>query len=122
MVRPASMTYRFRVEGNSFEGAEVNVWEPIYLTGVDLNAALPGDFPADSVTDPDTYLKWLRMIGNLGVNTAHAANILPPAFYHALSVYDGEGTHAPLWLLQGVASPAPPVTATYPINRQMAFL
>ncbi len=105
---PARLTYPFRVKGNFFEAAEGNIGGLVYLTGVDLNAALPGSFPTESVTDPDTYLEWLRMIGNLGVNTVHAGNILPPAFYHALDLYNHEGSHAPLWLLQGVPFPAPP--------------
>ncbi|MCL5670956.1 MAG: tetratricopeptide repeat protein [Acidobacteria bacterium] len=108
VVRPSRLTYPFRVENNFFEEAEGDHWQPVYLTGVDLNAALPGTFPVGSVTDPAIYLKWLRMIGNLGVNTVHAASILPPVFYRALYAYDMEGSHAPLWLLQGVPFPAPP--------------
>ncbi len=108
VARPAKLTYPFRVDGNFFEEPGGEAWNAVYLTGVDLNAALPGSFPADSVTDPDTYLKWLRMIGNLGVNTVHAENILPPAFYHALDLYNDDGSHAPLWLLQGIPFPAPP--------------
>jgi tetratricopeptide (TPR) repeat protein len=108
LVRPTRLTFPFRVEGNFFEEVKENLWGPVYLTGGDLNAVLPGRFPVDSLTDPDTYLQWLRVIGTLGVNTVHAANILPPAFYHALYVYDDEGSHAPLWLLRGVAFPAPP--------------
>jgi tetratricopeptide (TPR) repeat protein len=109
VTRPAKLTYPFRVEGSFFEAPEGNNWGAVYLTGVDLNAALPGSFPAGAVTSPDTYLKWLRMIGSLGVNTVHAPNILPPAFYHALRLYNQEASHAPLWLLQGIAFPAPPV-------------
>jgi tetratricopeptide (TPR) repeat protein len=109
VIRPANLAYPLRVRGNFFEEPKGNDWSGVYMTGVDLNAALPGSFPPDSVTDPDTYLKWLRMIGNLGVNTIHAQNILPPAFYNALDLYNREVSHAPLWLLQGVPFPAPPV-------------
>lgn len=108
VARPAKLTCPFRVDGNFFEETAGDQWEPVYLTGVDLNAALPGSFPTGSVTDQDTYLKWLQMIGNLGVNTVHAQNILPPAFYHALDLYNHEASHRPLWLLQGIPFPAPP--------------
>ena len=64
--RPARLTFPFRAEGNSFEESEEGAWTPVYLTGVDLNAALPGSFPADSAADTDTYVKWLGMIGSLG--------------------------------------------------------
>lgn len=109
IVRPASLDYPFRVFENFLEQHAGNNWGPVYFTGIDLNAALPGSFPDESVTDAGTYLKWLRMIGQLGVNTVHAANILPPAFYRAFYLYDREDIHPPLWLLQGIALPAPPV-------------
>lgn len=108
VVRAANLTYPFRAEGNYFEEPVGDAWDAVYLTGVDLNAVLPGNFPTGSVTDPDTYLKWLGMIGQLGVNTVHAQNILPPAFYHAFDLYDRDGSHPPLLLLQGIPFPAPP--------------
>ncbi|HVB29500.1 MAG TPA: tetratricopeptide repeat protein [Terriglobia bacterium] len=108
VTRPTNLTYPFRVDGNSLETLEGNAWEPVYLTGVDLNAALPGSFPVESVTDAGIYLKWLQMIGSLGVNTVHAATILPPAFYRAFYLYDRDNSHPPLWLLQGITFPATP--------------
>jgi tetratricopeptide (TPR) repeat protein len=108
VTRPRNLTYPFRVDGNFLEQLAGNAWRPVYLTGVDLNAALPGSFPAESVTDADIYLKWLQMIASLGVNTVYAATILPPAFYRALWLYDRNESHPPLWLLQGIAFPGPP--------------
>ena len=108
VVRPPNLTYLFRAEGNALETRAGNAWSPVYLTGVDLNAALPGSFPVESVSDSAVYTKWLQMIGGLGVNTVHVATILPPAFYRALYAYDRDNSHPPLWLLQGIAFPAPP--------------
>lgn len=108
VVRAQKLMYPFRVWGNALEERNGGSWSRVYLTGVDLNAALPGHFPDGSVTDTATYLKWLGMMGSLGVNTVQATNILPPAFYRALYLYDHDGSHTPLWLMQGVAFPAPP--------------
>ncbi len=108
VTRPTDLTYAFRVHGNFLEHLSGNAWEPVYLTGIDLNAALPGSFPAESVTDSSIYLRWLQMMGSLGINTVYIATILPPAFYRALWNYDHDDSHAPLWLLQGIAFPAPP--------------
>ena len=108
VVRPANLTYPFRAHGNFLEVFGGNAWEPVYLTGVDLNAALPGSFPVQSVTDTGVYTQWLQMIGRLGVDTIHVATVLPPAFYRALYIYDQDDSHPPLWLLQGIAFPAPP--------------
>lgn len=109
VVRPASLTYLFRAAGNSIEVSEGNTWKPVYLTGVDLNAALPGSFPVESVTDSEIYSKWLEMISSMGVNTVYVARILPPAFYRALYQYDRQQSHRALWLLQGIPFPAPPL-------------
>ena len=108
VVRPARLTYTARAAGDSFIELLGDTWNPVYLTGVDLTAALPGSFPADSVTDPDTYLKWLGEIGDLGVNTVRVTTVMPPAFYSALDEYDREKSHPPLWLLQGVTFDHPP--------------
>lgn len=102
VIRPKRLTYTARVEGDSFAELSGNTWNPVYLTGVDLTAALPGNFPIDSVTDPDIYLKWLGEIGNLGVNTIRVSTVMPPAFYNALYAFDHQPSHPPLWLLQGV--------------------
>jgi Tetratricopeptide repeat len=102
------LSYTARVEGDSFAELSGNAWNPVYLTGVDLTAALPGKFPIDSVTDPDVYLPWLGEISNLGVNTIRVTTVLPPAFYNALYRFDSENSHPPLWLLQGVTFEDPP--------------
>jgi len=108
VIRPEHLTYTARVEGDSFAELSGNAWNPVYLTGVDLTAALPGNFPIDSVTDSGIYLQWLGEIGNLGVNTIRVTTVLPPAFYNALYQFDSEKSHPPLWLLQGVTFENPP--------------
>jgi Flp pilus assembly protein TadD len=108
LVRPTKLTYTTRAEGDHFARLVNGSWKPVYLTGIDLNAALPGDFPYDSVSNPDVYAGWLREISNLGVNTIRLMTILPPAFYRALYEFDKDGSHPPLWLLQGFPFPDPP--------------
>ena len=108
LARPQRLTYPARVEGDFFAELAGSNWKPVYLTGVDLNAALPGNFPVDAVTESGVYAKWLGEISNLGVNTVRVATVLPPAFYAAFSRFNGEKSHPPLWLLQGVAFENPP--------------
>jgi tetratricopeptide (TPR) repeat protein len=108
VIRPERLAYTARVEGDSFAELSGDTWNPVYLTGVDLTAALPGNFPVESVSNPDVYLKWLQEIGNLGVNTIRVTTLMPPAFYDALYRFDREKSHPPLWPLQGVAFDRPP--------------
>ncbi len=108
VVRADRLAYPARVEGNALAELSGNTWTPVYLTGVDLTAALPGSFPAGSVTDSEIYRKWLGEISHLGVNTIRVDTILPPAFYRALARFNHEQSHPPLWLLQGVAFGGPP--------------
>ncbi len=110
LVKPKQLTYTTRVEGDHFSRLDNGSWKPVYLTGIDLNAALPGEFPASSVSNPDVYAGWLRQISGLGVNTIRLMTILPPAFYSALYEYNANHPQSPLWLLQGVPFPEPPVS------------
>ncbi len=107
-ARPANLTYTISTEGNYFIRKAKRAWKPVYLSGVDLGAALPGQFPVEATTDPKVYATWIQQISALGVNTIRLEAILPPAFYDALYDFNTEGGHAPLWLLQGVTFPRPP--------------
>jgi tetratricopeptide (TPR) repeat protein len=105
---PAQLTYTSRVQGQHFERLSTGAWKPVYWTGVDLTAALPGEFPVASVRHASTYAEWLKEISSLGVNTIRVSTILPPSFYRALAEFDADSSHPPLWLLQGVSFPRPP--------------
>lgn len=106
---PSQLTYTSRVEGQYFDRLQQGAWKPSYWTGVDLTAALPGQFPVESARQTSVYAQWLRQISALGVNTLRVSTILPPAFYRALAQFDSAPSHPPLWLLQGVTFPRPPL-------------
>lgn len=108
LVRAKELTYPARVEGEYFAWQVRGEWKAVYLAGVDLTAALPGHFPADSVTDPNLYADWFLKMSALGANTIRVYTILPPAFYRALFQFNNAHSREPLWVLQGISFGDPP--------------
>jgi hypothetical protein len=106
--RAPTLTYPARVAGETIELGGAGGWHPVYLTGVDLTPALPGDFPVDASTNPTDYEAWLQQIGALGMNTISVSTILPGAFYRSLAQYNNHHAAQPLHLLQGIAFSDPP--------------
>ncbi|MBZ5514198.1 MAG: tetratricopeptide repeat protein [Acidobacteriia bacterium] len=106
--RPTVLTYPAHVQGDYLAWLADGHWQPTYLIGVDLTAALPGSFPADAVTDPAVYRDWFARISDLGANTVRLSTLLPPAFYRALREFNSAAGQKPLWLLQGIPFADPP--------------
>ena len=97
-----------RTQGEHFEVRTAKGWEPFYVKGVNLGAALPGKFPSQFPPDDSTYARWLELIALANANTVRLYTILPPAFYRALRRWnEGHPDHA-LWLVQGVWAELPP--------------
>src|SRR5205823_1798599 len=91
-----------RTQGERFEVRTARGWEPFYVKGVNLGAALPGKFPSQFPADDSTYARWLDLIAAANANTVRLYTILPPAFYRALARWnEGHPDHA-LWLVHGV--------------------
>lgn len=108
IVRPNTLTYTARVVGSHLEWQQSGSWKPVYLKGVSLTAALPGQYPITSTMDPAVYEEWFRQMSALGVNTIHVYSIMPPAFYRTLYQYNHAAGNSPLRVLQGVVFGDPP--------------
>ena len=106
--KPATLTYRARVDGDRLDWQVNGSWRPVYLTGVSLTAAMPGHYPSDSATDSALYLDWFEKMSAMGINTIRLYTILPPSFYRVLYQYNTTGGHRPLQVLQGVDFTDPP--------------
>ena len=83
-------------------------WGPIFVKGVNLNAALPGRTHGELPTDEALYLDWLAQIAQLGANTVRVTSLMPPAFYAALGQHNEATEHPTLWLIQGIWADPPP--------------
>src|SRR5207244_6462098 len=106
--RPDHPDVPARAAGDGFETRAAGGWQPFYVKGINLGAALPGKFPSQFPTDDSTYARWLELIAGANENTVRLYTILPPAFYRALSRWnEGHPDHA-LWLVHGVWAELPP--------------
>ncbi len=84
-------------------------WEPIFVKGVNLGAALPGKYPSQFPEDKETYARWLSLMADMGANVVRLYTLHPPHFYEALREHnDGRGADDGfLWLVQGVWTELP---------------
>lgn len=89
-----------KAEGSSFYVWDGAKWEPVFIKGVNIGAALPGRWFTEFPEDEETYLDWLEKIGRMNANCVRVYTLLPPAFYRALFYYNLMHPEAPLWLFQ----------------------
>lgn len=108
--------YNFIAEGDYFSALSTQisrdkieqVWEEIFLKGVNMGVALPDKFPSEFAATYEDYLEWFVLIGKMNSNTIRTYTILPPEFYEALAWYNVHYENRKLYLLQGVWAKEPP--------------
>ncbi|MCG6987515.1 MAG: tetratricopeptide repeat protein, partial [Gemmatimonadetes bacterium] len=106
LVLPDTLVYPARTRGDRFEVRTPNGWEPFYLKGVNLGAALPGKYPSQ-FPDSATYARWIAQMAAMDANVVRVYTIHPPAFYEALRAWDLAHPDRPLWLVHGVWTETP---------------
>jgi len=97
-----------RTQGEHFEVRTAKGWEPFYVKGVNLGAAVPGKFPSQFPADDSTYARWVELIALANANTVRLYTILPPAFYRAVRRWNEAHPDRALWLVHGVWAELPP--------------
>lgn len=108
--------YHFIADGDYFsvlkthivKDRSVNIWEDIFLKGVNMGVALPGKFPSEFTATYEQYLEWFIQIGQMNANTIRVYTILPPEFYRALAYYNLNYENRKLYMLHGVWAKEPP--------------
>ncbi len=88
--------------------ASGETWQPFWIKGVNIGAALPGKHPSEFPPDDGTYDRWLEMVAAMGRNTVRVYTIHPPHFYRALERWNRARPADPLWLIHGVWTELPP--------------
>lgn len=107
LVLPAELAYPARTHGDRFEVRTARGWEPFYIKGINLGAALPGRHPSE-FPDSATYARWIEGMAAMGANTVRVYTIHPPHFYGALHDWNRRHPDAPLWVIHGVWAELPP--------------
>ena len=106
LVLPDTVVYPARTFGDRFEVRTPRGWEPFYIKGVNLGAALPGRNPSE-FPDSAVYAEWIAQMAELNANTVRVYTIHPPAFYQALREHNLRHPERPLWLIHGVWTELP---------------
>ena len=57
-----------------------NGMEPFEIRGVDMGVGIPGHFATDYAIDKETYLRWFRMIKDMGANCVRVYTLLQDDF------------------------------------------
>ena len=75
--------------------------EPFEIRGINMGLGIPGVFPSDYAIDKETYLRWFKLIQELGINTLRVYTIHDASFYEAFYEFNVDNPD-PLYLLHGV--------------------
>lgn len=78
-----------------------NGMEPFEIRGVNMGVGIPGHFATDYAIDKETYLRWFRMIKDMGANCVRVYTLLQDDFYDAVWEFNHDNPD-PLYIIHGV--------------------
>ncbi|GAB4389528.1 MAG: hypothetical protein Kow0025_15440 [Thermodesulfovibrionales bacterium] len=96
----------FRAGRDRLEIYSGGQWRPFFIKGVNLGLGLPGHFPGEFAIRKAAYLKWFRLMAEMGANAVRVYTVHPPCFYEALHEFNGRSASR-LYLLQGIWTELP---------------
>ena len=71
------------------------------IRGVDIGSGIPGEWSTDFAATKEDYLRWFKLIQEMGANTIRIYTINNDTFYNAFYEYNKDNPN-PLYLLHGV--------------------
>jgi hypothetical protein len=78
-----------------------NGYEEFEIRGVDLGSGIPGEWSTDFGATKKDYLRWFKMIREMGANTIRIYSVNNDVFYNAFYEFNLNNPE-PLYLLHGV--------------------
>ena len=101
-VSGAATSMLYKVDDRTFytQGSQ-QAWNPIFITGVNIGAAMPSKFPGELGITKAMYRRWFKQIARMNANTIRVYTTLMPAFYEALAEFNRTAPK-PLYLIHGV--------------------
>lgn len=89
------------VDGKTILVDTGNGMEPFEIRGVNMGVGIPGHFATDYAIDKETYMRWFKMIQDMGANCVRVYTILQDDFYDAVWEYNHDNDH-PLYFIHGL--------------------
>lgn len=94
---------RVRTKGRFFQVRQPDgVWKDLVVKGTNLGMALPGKYSTEFLDDIDTFVRWFKSMGEMGINVIRIYTLPSPVFYQALDNYNRNNPQSPIYLLQGI--------------------
>ena len=90
-----------KVENKSIMVKENDTFKEISIKGVNLPSSISNHRSTDFAIDKETYLRWFKLIQEMGANTLRIYTIYDSTFYDALYEFNNDNPN-PLYLLQGI--------------------
>lgn len=78
-----------------------NAFEEFEIKGIDMGVGIPGHFATEYSINKETYLRWFKMIQEMGANCIRVYTILHTDFYDALYEYNINNDN-PLYVIHGL--------------------
>lgn len=100
-VNDQTLRTRARSGQDTLEMYQDGEWKPYFVKGVNVGLGRPGAFPGEHAISRNEYDRWLKQMGELGINTIRIYTLHPPAFYDALKAYNATAKQ-PIYLMQGM--------------------
>lgn len=96
-----AVTTFVRTENDKIYLDQGSGYEEFEIRGVDLGSGIPGEWSTDFAAGKKDYLRWFKLIQEMGANTIRIYTINDDAFYEAFYEYNRDNPD-PLYLLHGV--------------------
>lgn len=93
--------YFMKVDGEQIYMKKGDTLEPFEIKGVNLGSGIPGEWATSFSIDEETYLRWFKLIQDMGANTIRVYTIQNDTFYDAFYKYNINNKE-PLYMLHGV--------------------
>jgi hypothetical protein len=91
-----------KVEGNKIlKLGKDGEYEEFEIRGVNMGSGTPGFFSTEFKIDEETYLRWFKMIKEMGANTIRIYTVQSDTFYNAFYKFNKDNDD-PLYLIHGV--------------------
>lgn len=101
LFQSSDISVNAKTEGKTILLKQNGKFENFEIKGVDLGSGYPGEWSTDFSIDKSTYLRWFKLMQEMGVNTVRIYTIQSQPFYEAFYEYN-KGNDNPLYLLHGV--------------------
>ncbi len=100
-LQNSDISVNVKTEGKTILLKQNGKFENFEIKGVDLGSGYPGEWSTDFNIDKETYMRWFKLMQEMGVNTVRIYTIQSQPFYEAFYEYNKDNDN-PLYLLHGV--------------------